>query len=335
MNLERFPRRRYTSGPTPIEFLPNFTRALGGPEIYVKRDDLLGLTAGGNKARKLEFVVGDALEKGCDTLVTCGAVQSNHARLTLAAAVKEAIHCRLVIEERVPGTYDKYAGGNNFLFRLLGAEMIRVVPSGTDEVAAMAQLAAEAEAEGRRPYVIDGSNASALSALGYAACAQEILGQLFEAGLAIDHIVCPSGSGGTHGGLLTGLIGLSSTIPVAGICVRRTRDLQEPKVLDVVTRTTAFLGLAGPVDRARVVCHDDCLAPGYSLPNDAMIEAVTLLARTEGMLLDPVYTGKTMAGLIGLVRQGVFERSQKVLFIHTGGSPALYHYQGYFDEALD
>jgi len=326
MDLTRFPRRRYTEGYTPIEKLHRFTEALGGPEIYIKRDDLLGLTGGGNKTRKLEFVVADALAGGYDTLITCGAIQSNHCRLTLSAAVKEGLHCRLVIEERVPGTYDPKASGNNFLYRLLGAEKIKVMPGGIDEVAEMEKMAREAEAEGRKPYIIDGSNASALSALGYVACAQELTAQLFEKDLHIDHIVCPSGSGGTHGGLLAGLWGSNSDIPVAGINVRRSKELQEEKVYSVVKRTAEFLGISADVRRDIVVCFDDYYMPGYSLPNDKMIEAVKLLAGTEGILVDPVYTGKAMAGLIGLVRSGYFKKSDKVLFLHTGGSPALYAY---------
>lgn len=326
MDLTRFPRRRYTEGYTPIEKLDNFSDALGGPEIYIKRDDLLGLTGGGNKARKLEFVVADAMAQGCDTLITCGAIQSNHCRLTLAAAVKEGLKCRLVIEERVPGTYDPQGSGNNFLFRLLDAEVIRVLPSGIDEVEEMEKLAKETEAEGRKPYIIDGSNASALSALGYVACAQELTAQLFDKGLHIDHIVCPSGSGGTHGGLLTGLWGTNTAIPVVGINVRRSRDLQVPKVYDVVKRTARFLDIATPVPEDIVVCFDDYYKPGYSIPNELMIEAVRLLARTEGILTDPVYTGKALAGLIGLVRTGYFKKDERVLFLHTGGSPALYAY---------
>lgn len=326
MDLTRFPRRRYTEGYTPIEKLPRLSEVLGGPEIYIKRDDLLGLTEGGNKTRKLEFVVADALAEGCDTLITCGAIQSNHCRLTLSAAVKEGLKCRLIIEERVPGTYNPGASGNNFLFRLLGADKIKVVPGGIDEVEEMQKMAAEAESEGRKPYIIDGSNASALSALGYVACAEEITAQLFEKGIHIDHIVCPSGSGGTHGGLLTGLLGTNTDIPVAGINVRRSKKLQEEKVYDVVKRTVKFLDIKSDVPKDIVVCFDDYYGPGYSLPNDKMIEAVKLLARTEGILVDPVYTGKAMAGLIGLVRKGYFKKSDKVLFIHTGGSPALYAY---------
>ncbi len=330
MDLSRFPRRRYTEGFTHIEQLPTFSRALGGPDIYIKRDDLLGLTAGGNKTRKLEFVVADALEKGCDTLITCGAVQSNHCRLTLSAAVKEGLKCRMVIEERVSGSYDPNAGGNNFLFRLLGVEKINIVPSGSDEVEEMQKMADEASAEGRTPYIIDGSSASALSALGYVACAEEILAQLFDKGLCIDHIVCPSGSGGTHGGLVTGLLGVNSKIHTVGINVRRSKELQEEKVYKVVKDAAAYIGLTMDIPKESVVCLDDYFKPGYSLPNPEMVEAVKLLAQTEGILLDPVYTGKAMAGLIGLVRKGYFKRNENVLFIHTGGSPALYVYRNYF-----
>jgi D-cysteine desulfhydrase len=245
---------------------------LGGPDIYIKRDDLLGLTAGGNKTRKLEFVVADALAKGCDTLITCGAVQSNHCRLTLSAAATEGLKCRMVIEERVAGTYDPNASGNNFLFRLLGVEKINVVPSGSDELKEMEKMAEEASAEGRTPYIIDGSSASPLSALGYVACAQEITAQLFDKGLPIDHIVCPSDSGGTHDGLLTGLLGINSKIPTIGINVRRSRKLQEEKVYKVVKETSAFLGLTMDISKESVVCLDEYFKPGYSLPNPGMVD---------------------------------------------------------------
>src|SRR5690242_7648845 len=205
MQLARFPRRRYTSSFTPLERASNLSAALGGAEIWIKRDDLLGLAAGGNKTRKLEFLVADALAQGCDTLITVGAVQSNHCRLTLAAAVKEGLKCRLVLEQRVPGSYNREASGNNFLYDLLGVEDITVVNAGEDLSAAMEKIAAKLKTEGRKGYVIPGGGSNPLGALGYVACAQEILEQSFDMGLRIDHLVVASGSTGTHGGLLVGL----------------------------------------------------------------------------------------------------------------------------------
>jgi len=330
MDLAKYPRRRYIQGYTPIEKLSKLTEILGGATIYIKRDDLLGLTGGGNKTRKLEFVIADALQKGCDTIITCGAPQSNHCRLTLSAAIKEGLKCRMVIEERVPGSFDENASGNYFLFRLMGVDKIKVVQKGSDEVAEMQKMADEAAAEGLNPYIIDGSNASALSALGYVACAQEITAQTFDMGVHIDYIISASGSGGTHGGLVTGLCALNSTIETIGINVRREKDAQEKKVNKVVTDTISFLGLSMDPPENLVVCNDDYFPPGYSRPNPEMVEAVKLLASLEGILLDPVYTGKSMAGLIGLVRKGNIKKDKNVLFIHTGGSPALYAYQDYF-----
>jgi len=327
MHLARFPRRRYTPGWTPLEKLDRLSRLLGGPDIHIKRDDLLGLAGGGNKTRKLEFLVADALAQGADTLVTCGAVQSNHCRLTLAAAAREGLKCRLVLEERVADSYDPDATGNNFLFRLMGVEGVTVVKTGVDLAAEMQKVADEVAALGRKAYVIPGGGSNPLGALGYVSCAEEILAQSFELGLAIDHVVCASGSTGTHAGLLAGLVGNNSHIPVTGINVRRTREEQEPNVHRLASEVAGLLGIAGGVPREAVTALGDWVGPGYSLPTPEMVEAVTLLARVEGILLDPVYTGKAMAGLIGLVRQGRFKAGEHVLFLHTGGSPALYAYQ--------
>ncbi len=193
MDLSRIPRRRYTPFVTPLEFLPNFSRALAqscpggqGPNVWIKRDDMLGLFPGGNKTRKLEFLVADALAQGADTLVTCGAPQSNHCRITLAAAVKEGMKCRFVIEERVPNSYDEDASGNHFMFRLLGVEAITVVPGGSDMVDAMGKMAAEVAALGRKAYIIPGGGSNALGGLGYVACAQELQEQFFQQGVTID-----------------------------------------------------------------------------------------------------------------------------------------------------
>ncbi len=326
MNLARFPRRRYTPGYTPIEEVSRFSRAVGETSIFIKRDDLLGLAGGGNKTRKLEFLVAEAIEKGADTLITCGAVQSNHCRLTLAAAVKEGLKCRLVLEERVPGSYNPKSSGNNFLFRLLGVEKITVVPAGSNMTEAMEAVADEVSAEGRKAYIIPGGGSNPVGATGYVACAEEILTQLFDSGLRMDRVVCASGSTGTHAGLVTGFYGNQAHIPVVGINVSRTKEDQEPMVYDLVQRTAAHVGVNAEIPRESVLCFGDYVGPGYSLPTPGMVEAVKLLAQTEGILLDPVYTGKAMAGLIDLVRKGYFTKDENILFIHTGGSPALYAY---------
>lgn len=326
MNLARFPRRRYTEGQTPLEFLPRLSAALGGPAVYIKRDDLLGLAAGGNKTRKLEFLVADALAQGADTLITCGAVQSNHCRLTLAAAVKEGLKCRLVLEERVPGSYKPQGSGNNFLFHLLGVEAVKVVPGGSDMLKEMEAVAAEVAAMGRKAYVIPGGGSNEIGATGYVACAEEILAQSFDKGISFDYIVTTSGSAGTHAGLLTGFFGNNTNIPVIGINISRKKDVQTELVYNLAQATAKRVGLRQPIPREAVNCIDEYVGPGYSLPTAEMVEAVEMVARFEGILLDPVYTGKAMAGLIGLIRKGYFRKSDKVLFVHTGGSPALFAY---------
>jgi len=330
MNLARIPRRRYTEGQTPLERLPLFSRALEGPSLYIKRDDLLGLAAGGNKVRKLEFVVAEAIAQGADTLITCGAVQSNHCRLTLAAAVKEGLKCRLVLEERVPNSYNPKASGNNFLYHLMGVEEVKVVPGGSDMMAEMQAVADKLTGEGRKGYIIVGGASSPLGALGYVACAEEVLAQAFEMGLRVDRVVCASGSAGTHAGLLVGFWGNNSHIPVIGINVSRTKEAQETLVHNLACKTATLLEIQGEVPRDVVECFGDYVGPGYSLPTPGMVEAVKMLARTEAILLDPVYTGKAMAGLIDLIRKGCFKKEENVLFVHTGGSPALYAYQEAF-----
>ena len=327
MDLARFPRRRYSPGPTPLEPLPRFSKALGGPEVWIKRDDLLGLSPGGNKTRKLEFLVADALAQGCDTLITCGAPQSNHCRLTLAAAVKEGLRCCFVIEERVPGSYRPDGSGNHFLFRLLGVEAIQVVPAGTDLGAAMLTIAANLARNGRKAYVIPTGGSNALGGLGYVACAQELAQQCAEQGVRFDHVVVASGSSGTHGGLLAGFTGTGVATPIWGIGVSREPDEQVPIVHREAQAVCDLLGLDLEVPRDAVRCVGGYWQPKYSLPNERMVEAVQWLARTEAILLDPVYTGKAMAGLIGMSREGRLRAGETVLFVHTGGAPALFAYQ--------
>jgi D-cysteine desulfhydrase len=327
MDLSRFARRCYTETATPLEYLPRFSRALGGPRVWIKRDDLLGLSPGGNKTRKLEFLVADALAQGADTLVTCGAPQSNHCRITLAAAVKEGLRCRFVIEERVADSYSMHASGNNFLFRLMGVEAISVVPAGSNMAAAMQRVADQLAAEGRKAYVIPGGGSNALGGLGYVACAQELQQQFFEQGVRIDRVVVCSGSSGTHGGLLAGFLGNQVQIPIVGIGTSRDPADQDPLVHTEAQAVCDLLGLGLKVPREAVLTFGDYWRPKYSVPNVRMVEAVQLLARTEAILLDPVYTGKAMAGLIGLSRDGYFGQDENVLFLHTGGAPALHAYE--------
>jgi D-cysteine desulfhydrase len=332
MNLAKFPRRGYVNCPTPIECLPNFSKALGGKvNVWMKRDDLLPGAAGGNKTRKLDFCIADALQKGADTLITCGAVQSNHCRLTLAWAVKEGLDCHLVLEERVAGSYKPEGSGNNFLFKLLGVKSITVVPGGSPMLEEMEKLAEKLRGQGKKPYIIPGGASNALGALGYVACAQETMQQLFDMKLDIHSFVAPSGSAGTHAGFLVGIHGANAGIPVKGINVSRTRQAQEALVLKLANETAALLGLEGGIPASAVDCNGDYVGPGYSLPTEGMVEAVTLLARTEAILLDPVYTGKQMAGFIDQVRKGAFPAGGNVLFLHTGGSPALYAHTDIFE----
>lgn len=335
MDLSRFPRRRYTPFATPIEPLPRFSAALAascpggqGPEVWVKRDDMLGLFPGGNKTRKLEFLAADALAQGADTLITCGAPQSNHCRITLAAAVKEGLKCRFVIEERVAHSFDPKGSGNHFMFRLLGVESITVVPGGSDMAAAMQAEAEKLRAEGRRGYIIPGGGSNAIGGLGYVACAQELQQQWFESGQRFDRVVVGSGSSGTHGGLLAGFLGNRIDIPIVGIGVSRDPEQQEPLVWKEAQAVVDLIGAGFTVPREAVRSVGGYWQPKYSVPNPMMVEAVQLLARTEGLLLDPVYTGKIMAGLIGLARAGEFKPGERVLFLHTGGLPSLYAYEG-------
>lgn len=334
MDLSRIPRRRYTSFATPLEHLPNFTRALAqtcpggkGPNVWIKRDDMLGLFPGGNKTRKLEFLVADALAQGADTLVTCGAPQSNHCRITLAAAAREGLHCRFVIEERVPHSYDDHASGNHFMFRLMGVEAITVVPGGSNMGEAMQRMAEEVAALGRKAYIIPGGGSNALGGLGYVACAQELQQQFFEQGVSIDRVVLGSGSSGTHGGLLAGFLGNHIDIPIVGIGVSRDPADQEPLVFKEAQAVADLLGLRMTVPRESVLSIGGYWQPKYSVPNAPMVEAVQMLARTEGIPLDPVYTGKIMAGLIGEARKGFFKPGEDLLFLHTGGLPSLHAYE--------
>lgn len=326
MLLARYPRVTLAHLPTPLEFLPRLTARLGGPKIYVKRDDCTGLGTGGNKTRKLEFLMGAALAEGADTVVTQGAVQSNHARQTAAAAARLGLHCELIFEKRVDKASEPYLNsGNVLLDRLFGAR-IREVARGSDMDAALEAVAGELRQQGRKPYVIPGGGSNPVGALGYVDCAQELVEQANRQGLVIDHIVHATGSAGTQAGLLVGLKANNCRIPVTGIGVNVDRQTQEQRVFALAEQTAAFTGSAGIVGRDDVVCNCDYVGPGYGIPTDAMNEALLLLAGTEGLLFDPVYSGKALAGMLDLIAKGHFGKTDAIVFIHTGGVAGLFGY---------
>lgn len=332
LQLASYPRVRLGHFPTPLEFMPNLTKHLGGPNIYVKRDDCTGLATGGNKTRKLEFLVAQAIAEGADTLITQGALQSNHARQTVAAAVRVGMKCKVLLEERVSNPSEEYEqSGNVMLDRLMGGEIVARLPAGTNMQQAMETLAADLRKSGSKPYVIPGGGSTPVGALGYVACAQELLNQSFETGVRIDHVVHATGSTGTQAGLIVGLRASNSGIPVYGVSVRAPREKQEENVWKLVQATIDYMGLpVSSVDRSDVVANSDYVGEGYGIPTDGMIEAVRLTAQLEAILLDPVYSGKGMAGLIDLIRTGHFKKDENVVFIHTGGAVGLFGYRSAF-----
>lgn len=303
---------------------------LGGPKLWIKRDDCTGLATGGNKTRKLEYLVADALQQGADTLITLGALQSNHARQTAAAAAKLGLKCVLVLEERVSQPTDAYRhNGNLLLDRLLGARL-KYVPRDTSMSGAADEAADEVRRAGGRPYVIPGGGSNAVGALGYVGCALEILQQAADLGIKIDHVVHATGSSGTQAGLIAGFDGARSGVHVLGITVGRPRDNQERNVAKLLDETWAHLGLSGAPSAEAIEANDGYFGEAYGMPTPGMKEAVDLLARTEAVLLDPVYSGKAMAGLIDLVRKGRFGKDQNVVFVHTGGQAGLFAYEPAF-----
>jgi L-cysteate sulfo-lyase len=324
--LSRHPRVSLAHLPTPLEFLPRLTRHLGGPNIYVKRDDCTGLGTGGNKTRKLEFLMADALQQSATTVITQGAVQSNHARQTAAAAAKLGLACELVFEKRIEGASDPYLhSGNVLLDRIFGAR-VREVAKGSDMTAELDAVADEVRKSGKTPYVIPGGGSNPTGALGYVDCALELVSQANRQGLVIDHVVHATGSAGTQAGLAVGLKAIHTGIPLLGIGVGADRKAQEQKVFELATKTAKFTGAEDVVKREDIVCNCDYVGPGYGVPTEAMNAAVLLAARLEGLLFDPVYTGKALAGMIDLVRNGWFDGAENIVFIHTGGSAGLFAY---------
>jgi len=331
MLLSRFPRVSLAHLPTPLELLPRLSEHLGGPNIYVKRDDCTGLGTGGNKTRKLEFLMADALAQNADVVITQGAVQSNHARQTAAAACKLGMECELIFERRVDNPPDAYINSGNILLdRIFGANL-RDVDKGSDMDAAMEEVAAELRGQGKTPYIIPGGGSNRIGALGYVDCALELMGQANNTGLVIDHVVHATGSAGTQAGLLAGLKATNANIPLLGIGVNAPQDVQEEKVYKLAVETAAYIGAPGTVLRADVIANCDYVGEGYGIPTQAMNDAVMLLARLEGLLFDPVYSGKGLAGMLDLVGRGYFDGVKNIVFLHTGGVAGLF---GYADQLV-
>jgi len=326
MHLSRFPRVSLAHLPTPLEHLPRLSAELGGPQIWVKRDDCTGLATGGNKTRKLEFSLAAAIEEGADTIVTVGALQSNHVRQTVAATCKLGLSCEVLLEHRVQDPSDYYANsGNVFLDRLFGANL-HEHPAGTDFGAAMQEVAEDVRSKGGKPYIVPGGASDKIGALGYVNCAFELLSQANDRGLVIDHLITATGSAGTQGGLIVGLKAMNSNVPLLGIGVSAAQEAQEEKVFELAVETAEYIGASGVVKREDVVANCDYVGDGYGIPTESMNEAILMLARTEGLLFDPVYSGKGLAGMIDLIRRGEYSDSQNIVFLHTGGSVALFAY---------
>lgn len=326
MLLSRFPRVSLAHLPTPLEHLPRLSKHLNGPDIYVKRDDCTGLGTGGNKTRKLEFLMADALQQGATAIVTQGAVQSNHARQTAAAACKLGMKCSLVFEKRVGDAPDSYLKSGNVLLDHIYGASISEVEKGSDMTAAMQEVADNFEAQGDKPYIIPGGGSNPIGALGYVDCALELLGQANRGGLVIDHVVHATGSAGTQAGLLVGLKATHSDVPLLGIGVNAPREIQEDKVWKLALETAEYVGAPEVVQRKDVVANCDYVGAGYGIPTEAMNEAVLLLARMEGLLFDPVYSGKGLAGMIDQIRKGVLHDAKNIVFVHTGGTAGLFGY---------
>ena len=329
LDLSRFERVSLGHFPTPLERLGNLTEFLGGPEIYIKRDDCTGLATGGNKTRKLEYLVADALDKGADTFVTQGATQSNHVRQTAAAARRFGMGCYALLERRVTNMGDGYEREGNVLLDDLLHCHYEFRPEGLDMNAEAEAFGEALRAKSKKPYVIPGGGSNPVGALGYVRCAEEIVHQAEEQGLKIDRILHATGSAGTQAGLVAGLQALDAAIEVVGISVRAARDKQISNVYQLARQTCDFIGQPYPTED-RIVVFDGYVGPGYGQPTDEMVDAITCLAEQEAVLLDPVYSGKGMAGLIGLVRNGTLKKGETVVFLHTGGAAALFAYQHLF-----
>lgn len=331
MNLAKFERYPLTFGPTPVEFLPRLTEALGGKvEIWAKRDDCnSGLAMGGNKLRKMEYLVPDIIASNADTLVSIGGVQSNHTRMVAAVAAKLGLKCRLVQESWVPhedAVYDRV--GNILMTRLMGADS-RVVDDGFDIGIRQSWEDAIREVEdvGGKPYPIPaGASVHKLGGLGYVGFAEEVRAQEKDLGFQFDYVIVCVVTGSTQGGMIVGFAADGRADRVIGIDGSGTPDQTWAQVRDIVTNTAELVELGRKVRDDEIVINRDYAYPAYGVPSQETIEAIRLAARTEAMITDPVYEGKSMQGMIDLVKKGFFPNGSRVLYAHLGGAPALNGY---------
>ncbi len=327
--LEKFERIKLGHFPTPIEHLKNVSQHLDGPNIFIKRDDCTGLATGGNKTRKLEFLIPDAIKNKAELIVTVGAIQSNHARQTAAACSLKGLKCLIILEQRLKDPPDAYMNsGNVFLNKLLGAEVM-LCPKDQDILEYSTKVVEDIKSKGTNVYFIPGGGSNSIGALGYVECFKEILEK--NSKYNFTHIIHATGSSGTQAGLLAGKKYFQSQLQIIGISVRYEKKIQEEKVYNEAKKVCEKLK-CDVLDRSEVVAYDDYVGSGYGEPTDGMIEATNLLAKKEAILLDPVYSGKGFAGLIGLIRQKKFTKKDNILFIHTGGAVSLSAYEWAFNK---
>ena len=325
--LEKFERIKLGHFPTPIEHLKNITKYLGGPNIFIKRDDCTGLATGGNKTRKLEFLIADAIKNKAELVVTVGAVQSNHARQTAAACALMSLKCLIILEQRVKDPPDVYMNsGNVFLNKLFGAD-VKICPKNENFSQYSEKIIEDLKSKGTNVYFIPGGGSNSIGSLGYVECLKEIIKENNKYNFS--QIIHATGSAGTQSGLLAGRKYFNCNIPVTGICIRHDKATQENKVYTESKKTCEKLQCK-ILDKSEVIVYDEYIGPGYGEPSDAMKEAIKLLAEKEAILLDPVYSGKGFAGLIGLIKNKKFTKSDNVLFIHTGGAVSLSAYEWAF-----
>ena len=338
MQLSKYPRVKLIHSPTPLEYLENLTQHLDGPDIYIKRDDCTGLAFGGNKSRKLEFLIGDALKNKADVIITAGAVQSNHCRQTAAAATKFGMECIIVAKP----SWSKEYNGNLFLDELLGAKLVLLEEDNEalDQGGKLSMeetienLMADLKTKGKNPYYIPVGGSNSIGSLGYISMTMELIVQANEMGIEIGSMVAASGSGGTQTGMILGADVEKSGIQTVGMAISSDATIVIPKLKDLCNQTSDYYELGLSYDEKDIIFNDNYIGEGYGIPSEEMIEAVKLLARKEGIILDPVYSGKAFAGMVDLIKKGYFDKSKAVVFIHTGGTPALFVYSDSFREYI-